>query len=68
MAVFAVFLDWHTKQKTGTRQIAIPRLRHVSLSLSLSFAFPFQHEDVFFAIFLPKDYEMHSAGGVCAHT
>lgn len=44
MAVFAVFLDWHTEQKTGTRQIAIP----LPLSHSLSFAFPFQHEDVFF--------------------
>lgn len=45
MAVFAVFLDWHTKQKTGTRQIAIP----LPLSHSLSLLFPFNMK-MFFSL------------------
>lgn len=63
MAVFAVFLDWHTKQKTGTRHIAILPASHVFLPLS-PLLFPFNMK----MLSLSEDYEMHSAqctGGVC---
>lgn len=64
MAVFAVFLDWHTKQKTGTRHIAILPASLTSFSPSL----PCFSLSTWRCFSLSEDYEMHSAqctGGVC---